>query len=243
MAKEKLMDRLKKKKQELKNRSGGFAWFVVKEGTTRMRALPVGEETDWACEVVFFYLGRDIGGIISPATFGEKCPVMAKYTKFSKSSDADDRELAKRFKPSTKWIVPHIRYKDEKGKEIDEENGAKPALLGRGQYQDLLDLYLDDENGDFTDPIKGYDIKYKREGKSLTDTEYSLLPCKPTPLAKKYRKIYDPIEMAKKLILPYDELKAKLEQFLGGVNDMEEDEKPSKKSSKDKKKKKKNREI
>lgn len=239
--KESLAERLKKKKQELKNKSGGFPWFMVKEGTTRMRALPVGDEVDWACEVVFFFLGRDVGGIISPATFGEKCPIMAKYQKMSKSSDPDDRELAKRFKPSTKWMVAHIRYKDEKGKEVDEEQGAKCALLARSQYQDLLDLYLDDENGDFTNPEEGYDIKYKREGKGQMDTEYSCLPCKPSPLPKKYRKqVYDPIEMTKKVILSYDELKDKLAQFLGGSSDEESSSKSSKKSGK---KKKKNREI
>ena len=239
--KESLAERLKKKKQELKNKSGGFQWFMVKEGTTRMRPLPVGDEVDWACEVVFFFLGRDVGGIISPATFGEKCPIMAKYQKMSKSSDPDDRELAKRFKPSTKWMVAHIRYKDEKGKEVDEENGVKCALLARSQYQDLLDLYLDDENGDFTNPKEGYDIKYKREGKGQMDTEYSCLPCKPSALPKKYAKnIYDPIEMTKKVILPYDQLKDKLAQFLGGSSDEESSTKSSKKSDK---KKKKNREI
>lgn len=242
--KESLADRLKKKKQDLKNRSQGFLWFVVKEGTTRMRPLPVGEEVDWAVEVTFFFLGKEAGGIISPATFGEKCPIMAKYNKMSKSSDVDDRDFAKKFKPSTKWFVPHIRFKDEKGKEVDEENGAKGALLARSQYQDLLDFYLDDEQGDFTDPKKGYDLKYKREGKGRMDTEYTVVPCKPTPLPKKYAKqTYDPIEMAKKCILPYDVLKEKLEQFMGGSHD-EDDAPTSKKSSKNKdKKKKKNREI
>lgn len=235
--KESLAERLKKKKQELKNKSGGFQWFMVKEGTTRMRALPVGEEVDWAVEVTFFFLGREVGGVISPATFGEKCPIMAKYQKLSKSSDEDDRALAKKFKPSTKWMVPHIRYKDEKGKEVDEENGAKPALLARSQYQDLLDLFLDDENGDFTHPTDGYDIKYKREGKGQMDTEYSCLPCKPSKLPKKYAKqTYDPIEMAKKCILSYDELKDKLQQFLGGSSD--DDEKSSKKDKSKKKKRK-----
>jgi hypothetical protein len=240
MGSQKLMDKLKKKKQELKTKSGGFPWFAVKEGVTRMRPLPVGDEVDWACEVVFFFLGRDVGGIISPATFGDKCPVMAKYNKLSKSSDPDDRALAKRFKPSTKWMVPHLRYKDEKGKEIDTDNGEKCALLARSQYQDLLDLYLDDEQGDFTNPSEGYDIKYKREGKGQMDTEYTCLPCKPTKLPKPYsKKTYDPIEMTKKCILPYDELKTKLEQFLGGANEADDDDAPVK--SKLKKKKKKNR--
>jgi hypothetical protein len=205
-----------------------------------MRPLPVGDEVDWACEVVFFFLGREVGGVISPATFGDKCPIMAKYQKLSKSSDPDDRAMAKRFKPSTKWAVPHIRYRDEKGKEVDTDNNEKIALLARSQYQDLLDLYLDEEQGDFTNPKEGYDIKYKREGKGQMDTEYTCLPCKPTALPKPFsKKTYDPIEMTKKCILPYEELKAKLEQFLGGAGD-EENEAPRSKK-KEVKKKKKNR--
>jgi hypothetical protein len=242
----KLMDRLKKKRAELKNKSGGFAYFMIKEGKTRMRALPVGEEKDWAQEVVFFWLGREVGGIISPATFEGKCPVMRLYQKLSKSSDPDDRELAKKFKPSKKFLVPHIKYKDDKGKEVDTENNEKLLILTGGQYQSLLDLYLDEEQGDFTDPVNGYDIRYIREGKGKMDTEYSLVPMRPSKLPKPFsKKLYDPVEMTKKIILPYDELKQKLDEFISGAAlEDDDDAPPARRSSKSKdKKKKKNREI
>lgn len=240
----KLMERLKKKRAELKIKSGGFPYFVIKEGKTRMRPLPVGEEKDWAVEVVFFYLGREVGGVISPATFNEKCPIMRLYQKLSKSKDPDERELAKKFKPGKKYLVPHIRYKDEKGKEVDTENNEKLLLLTGGQYQDLLDLYLDEEQGDFTDPKNGYDIKYQREGKGKMDTEYSLVPCRPTPLSKPFsKKIYDPIEMTRKIMLPYDELKEKLDQFISGAALEDDEDEAPRKSKKDKTKKKKRKEI
>lgn len=238
--KKSLRQRLKAKKAELKSKSGGGFYFTIKEGTTRMRPLPVGEENDFAIEVVHFYLTKELGGgVISPATFGEKCPFMKKYNELSKSSSAEDREFAKRMKPNKKWMVPHIRYKDEKGREVDHEAGAKLAMLAGGQYQDLLDLWLDDEAGDFTHPTKGYDIKYVREGKGKMDTRYSMLRCNPTKLDAKYAKqVFNPEEMVRKLILPYAELKEKLASFLTSSPD-EDNEPAEKKSSKLKKKKRK----
>jgi hypothetical protein len=74
--------------------------------------------------------------------------------------------------------MPFYRYKDEGGKEVDTEIGVKLAMLTSSQYQQLLNFYLEDEKGDFTDPDEGYDIKFIREGKGRMDTTYTVLDCK-----------------------------------------------------------------
>lgn len=212
----KLADRLRKKKEELSKKGGGGNLFFFKEGTHRMRLLPVAGEKEFAIEATYFYLGNDIKGVVSPVTFGEPCAIMEAYQKLKNSSDEDDRDMAKKIAPKKRYFALHIKYKDEKGKQVDEEAGIKLAILTNQLYQDLIDLYLDEEAGDMTDPKKGYDVKYKRSGSGQFDTEYSVLRCNPTPLAKKYAaKTYDPEAELRKIIPSYEETQAIVKKVLG----------------------------
>jgi len=234
MAKNKLKDRLRIKQEELakkgENKGGAFLFF--KEGTIRARPLFVGDETEFAVEATYFYLGPEIKGVVSPSTWGDKCAIMNRFKKLKASSDEDDKELAKTFNIKKRYFSPHIKFLDIKGKKVDTEAGIKLAVLTNGQYNDLINLYLDEEQGDFTDPKEGYDIKYKRTGTGMLDTEYSLLPCKPTPLPEAYiKEIYDPEEMLKVFTPSYKETRAMLKQFLNeGSSDKKKKKKKKKKA-------------
>lgn len=217
-----LAERLRKKKEDLKRSSSGGNFFTIKEGTTRMRHLPVGDENEFAFEVIFFYLGKELGGVVSPATFGKKCALMELMEKMKNSKSAEDRAWQKEhLRAGKKFFSPVIKYKDEDGSEVDTEAGVKLLILTSGLYQELIDLFLDGkEAGDFTDPENGYDIKYSRTGKGKTDTEYTLRPCKPTRLKKAYRgKIYDLEQMIKDIIPSYEETKSLVEQFTNMSHD------------------------
>lgn len=242
MAKLSLKERLLKKQKELKDRSKGGKFLTIREGTTRMRHVPITDEKEFAVEVVYFYLNKELGGLISNATFNEKCPIMEAYNKFSSSKKEDDRDFAKQFKPGKKFFSPVVKYKDEKGKELDTEAGVKLLIITSGMYQELIEYFLDeDEGGDFTHPETGYDIKYSRTGKGKTDTEYSLRACKPTKLSKPFSKeTYDPIQMVKDITPSYDEAKEMLDKFLNvDIDDLEDDDDQPKKKKKNKDKKKK----
>lgn len=226
-------ERLKSKKAELKSRGGKGNITFIKEGTIRARLLPVSEDDDFVVEVTQFYLGPNIKGVFSPATYGEPCAIMEKYDELRDSGDPDDKELAKKFSPKKKYLVPVILL-DDKGKNVDGEKGVTLLQLTGGLYQELIDLYLDeDEWGDMTDPDDGYDIKFTRTGSTLTDTEYSLKPCKNTPIAKAYRKEVSPEEMVKAIIPTYDETLSKIKEYLN--DDSGEDEAPKKKPLRKKK--------
>jgi hypothetical protein len=234
-----LKERLAAKKEKIKKGGGSFKYFVIKEGKTRFRHLPVGEEKDWSIEATTFFLGRDLGLVVSPFTFGGKCALKAKYDELSSSKDPDDRELAKRIKPGRKFFSPVGKYKDEKGKEPDEEAGVKLLLLTPGCVNELIDLFLDEEFGDFTDPKSGYDIKYQRTGKGKNDTEYSVIRCDKSKLPACWKGTYDPEAMLKELVPSYKDTKALLEQFLSTpAEDAPEQTKAKEKNTKKKKKKK-----
>ena len=155
-----LKERMLKKKEELKARGSKGDIIYLKEGTLRVRPLPVGDENDFVVEVTQFYLGAEIKGVYSPSTFGLPCAIMEKYNELKESSDPDDKELAKKFVPKKKYLMPVVVFADEKGKQIDKEKSGRMVQLTNGLYQEIIDLYLDeDEWGDMTDTEEGYDLK------------------------------------------------------------------------------------
>jgi hypothetical protein len=228
MAKKTLKERLQDKREELKTRSqSGNIFFIKADTTTRVRILPVGEDEEFVKEVTQFYLGSEIKGVISPNSFGNPCAIMEAYEELKDSNDDEDKTLAKKFAPRQRYLAFCLIYKDEKGREINDDS-PKFVLLTAGMYQDILDLYLDeDEWGDMTDPDKGYDLKLSRTGSGKTDTEYSVVACKNTVLPKAFRKVYDLKDELKSIIPTYEETKEIAAKFLN--IDTEDEEKADKK--------------
>lgn len=237
--KKSLKDRLEKKKADLKKGGGVGSIIFIKEGSLRVRTLPVGEDNDFTFEVIQFYLGSEIKGVISPATIGKPCAIMEKYNKLKSSKKDDDKELAKKMVPKRKFLMPVAVYKDGKGKEVDPEKSGKMVMLTKGMAEAAIDLFLDDDWGDMTNPLKGYDLKLSREGSGMTDTEYKLTPCKNTPTPKAYRKEVDLRAMVESILPSYEETKEFLDKYLNNPDDDDN----GKSSTMDKKKKKIKRDI
>jgi len=224
MAKKSLKERLVQQKSDIKKGGKGNIMFL-KEGTKRVRILPVGEENDFGVEVTQFYLGNEIKGVFSPSTFGEPCALMEAYQKLKKSKDDDDQEMAKRLVPKKKFLVPVLVYQDDKGKEVDPDQSGKLLQLTAGMYGEIIDLYLDEDDwGDMTDKVKGYDLKVTREGTTMTNTEYSVTPCKNSPIPKEWRKEVDLVQMVKDIMPTYEETVDFANKFLGG--EVGDDDKP-----------------
>lgn len=229
------------RKKKLEEKGSGNGLIFPKEGTLRMRIKSPGDDQELGMEVVQFYI-PGVGGVISPATFDEPCPFMEKYEELKQSKDEDDKELAKRLIPRRRYVIGGIIYKDDKGTGVDYEGQNRGVLIAGAVYQDIIDLYLDeDEAGDMTDPVTGYDIKITRSGSGKFDTTYSVRQCKPSKLDKKYRSDLDLEKIVRDQIKPYDELEEELNKFLNESPDDEEEDaqKKNKKSSTDKSKKKK----
>lgn len=189
--------------------------FIKADSTIRVRALPVDENEEFGLELVHFYLGQEIKGVISPQTFGMPCAIYEEYLKLKNSKDEDEKELAGKIKPKKKYVVPVIKYLDLKGKKVDEKTGVKLLQVSPGVYQDMINYSLDSEHGDFTDPIKGYDLKISRTGSGQFDTEYSVMNCQRTPLAKKYNKVHDTKALLTPELPTYKETKEILAKYIG----------------------------
>ena len=243
MTKESLKDRLRKKQSELKSKSGSGNILFLKDGqTVRARILPAGKEQEFVIEVIQFYLGSEIKGVISPATFGEPCAIYDAYNELKSSKDNEEKEMAKKFNPRRRYLAYCVLYKDGRGKEVDD-NSPKFVLLTSSQYQKILDLYMDEaEWGDMTQlDDNGYDVKFGRTGSGKMDTEYTVSPCKNTACPKPFAKTYDIVQEVHKMMPSFEETKELLDKFLGSsiadVDDDSEDEEPKKGVSKKKIKK------
>lgn len=224
------------RKKKLESRGSSSGLVFPKEGTLRVRLKSPGDDKELGIEVVRFYI-PGVGGIISPATFDEPCPFMEKYQELKNSSDPDDKELAKKFVPSRRYVVGGIVYADDKGKQVDYDGKDKGVLIPSSVYQDIVDLYLDeDDAGDMTDPINGYDIKIIRSGSGKMDTTYSARNCNKSKLDKQYRGTIDLEKIVRDNIKSYDELATDLATYLNESHDDEEEVKPKNKKLKDKKK-------
>ena len=226
-------ERMIKRKEDLAKRSGKGLIFP-KTGILRVRVKNPGDDQEIGIEIIQFYLGQELGGVISPATFGESCPFMEKYEELKTSKSSSDKALAGKLVPKRKYVIGGDIYKDEKGKELDPDKLNRGILIPRGVYQDLTDLYLDeDEWGDMTDPIEGYDIKINRQGSGMTDTSYSVTPCSKKPLPKERRGNIDLEEIVRKEIKSYEDLEELLEKFLDSAGDDDaDDEEPKAKKKK-----------
>ena len=131
-----MREKLLARKKELEKKGSGGGMIYPKEGTIRFRIKDPGEDCELAIEIIQFYLGPKLGGVISPATFNEDCPFMEKYLELKESKDEDDKLLAKKLVPKRKYVIAVVAYKDEKGKEVDEQNIDKPMLIPKQAYQD-----------------------------------------------------------------------------------------------------------
>lgn len=150
------------------------------------------------------------------------------------SKDDDDKNLAKLIVPRRRYVIGGIVYDDEKGTKVGYEGKDKGVLVPSSVYQDIIDLYLDeDEAGDMTDYKTGYDIKIKRSGSGKFDTTYSATQCKPTKLDKKYQGQLDLESIVRSQIKSYEELEEILAKFLKEDHGDDEDEEPKKKKKRE----------
>lgn len=89
--KEKMLAR----KKQLESKGNGNGLVFPKEGTLRMRIKSPGDDQELGIEIVQFYLGGNLGGVISPATFDEPCPFMEKYQELKTQRMRMTRNLQK----------------------------------------------------------------------------------------------------------------------------------------------------
>ena len=175
------LNKMRAKHAALTNRGGDSSdiFWKPEDGTQVVRLVcPDGGDPFQEC---YFHYGLGAEGktrLLSPRTFGETDPISEFGTKLWNSGNESDKQMAKRFWPKMRVFAP-VLVRGE------EEKGVRWWGFSRTTYENLLNVVLDPEYGDVTDPTQGTDIRIeygKKSGQSFPTTDIRPMR-KSSPLA------------------------------------------------------------
>jgi len=164
-------DALRKKLGQLSgNNSRRNAMWRPTEGEEAVvRLLAFSDNDDGLpfSERWFYYNIGSNPGLLAPYQFGKPDPIQELITKLRDEGTKESYELCKKLYPKARYYAPVI----VRG---EEDRGIRVWAFGKTVYQSLLNIMLDEDYGDITDPIEGRDIKVvctKAPGRQWATTE------------------------------------------------------------------------
>ena len=131
-------------------------------------------------ELMFYYNIGNNAGLLAPYQFNKPDPIQELISKLRDEGTKESYELAKKLYPKMRCYAPVV----VRG---EEDKGVRIWSFGKTLYQNLLNIMLDEDYGDITDPTEGRDLKVscaKLPGKQFADTTVSPRP-KQSPLSDK----------------------------------------------------------
>jgi hypothetical protein len=115
----------------------------------------------------FYYNIGNNPGLLAPYQFSDPDPIQELINKLRDEGSKESYELAKKLYPKMRCYAPVV----VRG---EEEKGVRLWSFGKTVYQSLLNIMLDEDYGDITDPEDGRDIKVvctKAPGRQWATTE------------------------------------------------------------------------
>ena len=103
-------------------------------------------------ERYFYYNIGNNPGLLAPYQFGKPDPIQELITKLRDDGSKESYELAKKLYPKMRTYAPVV----VRG---EEDKGVRLWAFGKTVYQSLLNIMLDEDYGDITDPSEGRDVK------------------------------------------------------------------------------------
>jgi hypothetical protein len=115
----------------------------------------------------FYYNVGNNPGLLAPYQFGQPDPIQDLIQKLRDDGSKESYELAKKLYPKMRSYAPVV----VRG---EEDKGIRLWSFGKTVYQSLLNIMLDEDYGDITDPTEGRDVKVvctKAPGRMWASTE------------------------------------------------------------------------
>ena len=148
------------------------------EATVRLLAFPNNDGQPFK-ELWFYYNIGNSPGLLAPYQFSRPDPIQELINKLRDDGTKESYELAKKLYPKMRAFAAVI----VRG---EEDKGVRLWSFGKQVYQSLLNVMLDEDYGDITDPKTGRDVKVtcsKANGKTYASTD--IMPRgKASPLAE-----------------------------------------------------------
>ena len=209
------LNQIKGRLESLKktNKKSNLTWKPTDKEVS-VRIVPYKFNPDNPFIELYFHYELNNKTYLSPASFGERDPIMEIAQKLKQEGSKESWKLGRSLEPKLRTFAPVI----VRGKESE---GVKFWGFGKTVYEDLLSNIADPECGDITDPVAGRDIvvwTVKEEGKQFA-TPKIRIKMNPSPVTEDQDvlvKITDEQPDIKELydLKSYEELEAALELHL-----------------------------
>ena len=189
------------------------------EATVRILAFPDNDGQPFKERWFYYNIGNN-PGLLTPHQFGKPDPIQELINSLRNDSDnKGSYELAKKLYPKMRVYAPVI----VRG---EEDKGVRLWAFGKMVYQSLLNIMLDEDYGDITDPVAGRDIKVictKAPGRQWATTEVRPRG-KQTPLSSESKQAKGWVDSIPNLdelysCKSYDELEGIINAWLNGDSD------------------------
>jgi len=163
-------DAIRKKLNKLsgQNSKRDIMWRPAEgeEHTVRLVAFPDNDGQPFK-ERWFYYNIGNSPGLLAPYQFGRPDPIQELINKLRDDDNKESYELAKKLYPKMRAYAAVV----VRG---EEDKGVRLWAFGKQVYQSLLNIMLDEDYGDITDPKTGRDVKVscsKANGKTYASTD------------------------------------------------------------------------
>ena len=136
------------------------------EHVVRLIAFPDNDGQPFKERWFYYNIGNN-PGLLAPYQFGKPDPIQELINKLRDEGSKESYEMAKKLYPKMRSYAPVI----VRG---EEDRGVRLWSFGKTVYQSLLNIMLDEDYGDITDPIDGRDVKVictKQPGRMWAMTE------------------------------------------------------------------------
>ena len=136
------------------------------EHTVRLLSFPDNDGQPFQERWFYYNIGNN-PGLLAPYQFNKPDPIQELINKLRDDGSKESYELAKKLYPKMRSYAPVI----VRG---EEDRGVRLWSFGKMVYQSLLNIMLDEDYGDITDPNDGRDVKVvctKAPGRMWASTE------------------------------------------------------------------------
>lgn len=181
-------------------------------GKHQVRIVPSMYTPDYPFSELKFHYGIAKFPMMALSNFGKQDPIEEFVKELRKTSDKDNWSLSGKISPKTRVFAPVI----VRG---EEAKGVRLWGFGTNIYKALLALAEDEDIGDFTDPMNGFDMIVEQvPGNPYPTTTVRVKP-KSTPLSADATQAETWLKTQPKPLesftqYDYDFIKKKLEEYL-----------------------------
>ena len=225
------LDALNSNSQEREKTDYTKIFWKPELGKQTVRIVPSAYDPTFPFKELKFHYGIGKFPMIALSNFGKQDPIEEFVKELRKTSDKDNWSLSGKISPKTRIFAPVV----VRG---EEDKGVRLWGFGVTIYKALLALAEDEDIGDFTDVLNGWDMVVEQQkGNPYPETTVRIKP-KQTPLSDNNDHVDlwlksqpNPLEVHTEY--DYEFIKKKLQGYLD-PNSVEEETAPAQTKEEDK---------